>query len=354
MARVTTKNIRLIIRSEKFHHFLFWIFSYYVLYQLFRYSDQTTRTDLIYTFLFHLSLIPVFYLNVIWLIPQYLSKGKYRFYFLGVIGLLVLGTAMNYGTFRYWTNWLFPGYYFISYFTYFEILQFIGAYWAVSTLLTLSRSWYQLREKEKRIQQLEQQRTAAELRALKAQLDPHFLFNSLNGIYSLALYKDPKTPDALLKLSNTMRYLLYECQASELVLVREWKQVIDFLTLYQMRSQVELKLTIADDLNPEIYTIPPLIILPLVENACKHSGPAPDGKHMIQVNLQKKYGAFLVECANTFRDIPEQPDKQTDGGLGINNYRQRLELLFPQQYTLQYNANDHWFTIQVTIPIKTK
>ena len=335
-----------LIRNNLIQHGLFWIISYYLLYRLFRYSEETTRTDLIYTFLFHLSLVPVFYGNTRLLIPQLFRKGRYIWYLIGTFLLLVVGVALNQFIFRYGADWIFPGYYFISYYGSWEILQFMGAYWALSTLLKLSRSWFLVREQEKRIRQLEQDRSMAELRALKAQLDPHFLFNSLNNIYSLALYEDKRTPEALLTLSNNMRYVLYECNAETVPLQREIDQVRDYLSLFQMRSDLEVEVDLRIMLSQKKEHIQPLLILPLIENACKHSRPNNDGDHFIRIAINQEDHALSVRCANSYHEKAEKGP----GGVGLENLRRRLELLFPGTYSLDIQSANGVYTVHLHCP----
>jgi len=344
---MSTKSLSTrMIRNNLVQHGVFWIVSYYLLYRLFRYSEETTRTDLIYTFLFHLSLVPVFYGNTRLLFPRFFRKGRYHWYLLGTLVLLLLGVVLNQFIFRYGADWIFPGYYFISYYGSWQILQFMGSYWALSTLLKLSRSWFLVREQEKRIQQLEQDRSMAELRALKAQLDPHFLFNSLNNIYSLALYEDKRTPEALLTLSNNMRYVLYECNAETVPLQREIDQVRDYLSLFQMRSDLEVEVTVGVQLSQKKEHIQPLLILPLIENACKHSRPNADGKHFIHIDIHQAAHALSVRCANSYH----QKAAKGPGGVGLDNLRRRLELLFPGIYTFDIQSAEGVYSVNLHCP----
>lgn len=338
------------IRSSLLQEGLFWMLSYYILYRLFRFSEETTRTDLIYTVLFHVALLAIFYTNTRLLIPWFFRKETYGLYALLSLLLIGVGALLNQLLFRYLTNLIFPGYYFISYYRFVELLQFSGAYWAISTLLTLSRSWFVVREQAQHIQQLQQERTVAELRALKAQLDPHFLFNSLNNIYALALYRDQRTPEALLKLSDSMRYVLHDCQAQRVSLAREMQHLRDYLALYAMGIDHPVDLQVQIDLedpdDPEAYQIAPLLLLPLVENAGKHSRPDPSGRHFIHLKLRDNGQQLLVCCRNSCR--PESPDNAS--GIGLRNLQERLRLLYPQQHQLQLHPGDHQFTAKLAIP----
>lgn len=335
------------IRSDYLQHGLFWMLSYYLLYRLFRYSEETTRTDLIYTLLFHLSLVPVFYLNTQVLIPRFFRKGTYWLYSLLSLGLIASGALVNQYIFRYLADALFPGYYFISYYSWAELLQFTGAYWAVSTLLKLSRSWFTVREQEKQIEQLEQAASRAELRALKAQLDPHFLFNSLNNIYSLALYEDQRTPEALLKLSGSMRYVLYECSEPMVLLAREMKHLRDYLDLYAMGIDHEVERRVEVEVSSDELRIPPLLLLPLLENACKHSRPTSAGRHFIHLRIYEQGDSLQVTCRNSVQPVKDK----RPGGVGLHNLQQRLRLLFGERFRLAQKTEAEQYQINLHIPL---
>ena len=125
---------------------------------------------------------------------------------------------MNILFFDYFVDIIFADYYFISYYDFLDIIQFFLIYISITSLLKLSRGWFQLAKTEEKLALANRKKLEAELKVLKSQINPHFLFNSLNNLYSLALKKDAKTPEVILQLSESMRYIIYECNADRVLL----------------------------------------------------------------------------------------------------------------------------------------
>ena len=200
--------------------------------------------------------------------------------------------------------------------------------------------------------ELERQQLLTELAMLKTQINPHFLFNTLNNIYSLTSRKSDKAPEAVLRLAEIMRYLLYESSTDTVPLSRELDHLRSFLDLQRLRlpaSAQEAVVLEVDGTNPDcVHPIAPLLLLPLVENAFKHGDLtarpvavhialhlAPDGHLRFSV-LNR------VAPADAERPLPRQP-----GGVGLVNLRRRLELLYPNRYSLdvQTSAEQHRVTL---------
>jgi len=243
---------------------------------------------------------------------------------------MVLSSLLNQFTFTELADWVFPGYYFISYYDFWDIIQFMAVYWALSTILKLAKSWFKVSEQEKTIYTLEQEKTQAELKALKAQLDPHFLFNSLNNIYALALYEDQKTPEAILQLSQCLRYVLYDCKTPKIALSKELDFLHNYLTINSLKDENQdlIRLEIKGEVQDQ--EVAPLLFLPLVENALKHHGPNKDQKDWIQITIEIQPQLFSFQIQNTIR--PNALPKPGPGGVGLVNLKQRLDLLYPQEY----------------------
>lgn len=339
-----------IAQNRLVQHGSFWALSLYVLFKIFNLNKNLVWTDWIYTLLFHLSLVLLVYINTTLLIPKLLRRNWYSLFLLSAVGLVLSGAVINQLTFTTFADWIFPGYYFISYYEFRDIVQFMAAYWAISTVLKLSKSWFLINEKEKQIRILEQQKTNAELQALKAQLNPHFLFNSLNNIYSLALYEDQKTPEALLQLSQCLRYVLYDCKAPQIELQKEITFLQYFMDLQSLRSEANLETTLDIQGSIKGQTISPLLFLPLLENAYKHAKPNLEGHYFIKVIclIQEKTVGFKIQ--NT---IPEKPPKlKEDSGVGIENLRKRLHLLYPNKHLFQIHQTKTIFSVQLEVPLR--
>ncbi len=340
-------KIQKIIRNRAVQHLAFWMVSFVVLAYLFAYGKHPNIADWVYTFLFHLSLYLVVYIQTGLLIPRYFSKGKYGLYFLlSAIGILA-ATWFNLLFFRYIPADQIGGFYFISYYGFWDILQFMVVYWALSGLLKLSKSWFIVREKDRRIDKLQKDLHQIELQNLKAQLNPHFLLNSLNGIYSLALDQDKRTAKAILMLSQNLRFTLYECNTAFIPLEQEMNFLQNYLDLQRLRLEnravIELELTG----NLEDWQTPPLLFLPLVENAFKHGLHGDQTEVHIRIECRATVEALVFRIENT---VPATPGALApEGGVGLENVRKRLNMIYPGRHRLVIDQQPGSFEVRLTI-----
>ncbi|WP_163397594.1 sensor histidine kinase [Flavobacterium fluviatile] len=199
-------------------------------------------------------------------------------------------------------------------------------------VLGISTSWSMLQYWQKAAQhkqKLEQDKTMAELAMLKAQINPHFFFNSLNSIYSLTYTDIEDSRNALHTLSRMMRYLLYSTEETT-TLLKEADFMKDFIALMKLRANS--KLTITTDIPEKIqdYPIVPMLLLPLVENAFKHGIHATD-KSEIHIRLRQNGSHLEFEVENTYFEKSAISDV---GGIGLTNTKRRLHLIYPHKHTL--------------------
>ncbi|MNQ30779.1 Sensor histidine kinase YpdA [compost metagenome] len=200
-------------------------------------------------------------------------------------------------------------------------------------VLGISTSWSMLQYWQKAAQhkqKLEQDKTVAELAMLKAQINPHFFFNSLNSIYSLTYTNVEDSRSALHTLSRMMRYLLYSTEGERTTLLKEVDFLKDFIAL--MRLRANSKLTITTNIPEKLhdYPIVPMLLLPLVENAFKHGVHATD-KSEIHITLTQNGTELEFEVENTFFEKTTVSD---EGGIGLTNTKRRLHLIYPNKHTL--------------------
>ena len=189
----------------------------------------------------------------------------------------------------------------------------------------------------------------AELQLLKAQVHPHFLFNTLNNIYSFALTKSPKTGGLVLKLSDTIRYMLNECEAELVPLEKELKMIEDYIGLEKVRYGSRLNMEVTIKGNYQNKFIAPLLLIPFVENSFKH-GASKILKHpWIKMDIEVKEDSLLFNLTNS------KPLKtnavNSNNGIGLKNVQKRLELLYPRQYELKINSTDDVYSVQMEIPL---
>jgi len=194
---------------------------------------------------------------------------------------------------------------------------------------------------QKKQAELLQQNKEAELLFLRSQVNPHFLFNTLNNIYSLVYEQSPRAPDAMLQLSELMRYILYE--KKELVSVsREWSYIENFIILQKLRFDhgLEVKLTVTG--NTDQQWIPPYLLIPFIENAFKHGDFRNDPLN-IRLNVSDRSMEFETSNRISTRN------KDESGGIGMDNVKRRLELLYPGKHQLQFKTANGFYTAHLII-----
>jgi hypothetical protein len=280
----------------------------------------------------------MFYWNWAGLFPRTLALGRVRRYLAGVLVSGVMFTALRLATSNlvyhvmqgrdpdlrelFWP--LFAG-------------LLLGG---VATMLASSavRITLDYLRGQRTRHELERQHLLTELAMLKTQINPHFLFNTLNNIYSLTSRKSDRAPEAVLRLAESMRYLLYDSSADTVPLSQELAHLRSFLDLQRLRlpeaeAEAAIVLHVGGAVAPEVFAIAPLLLLPLVENAFKH-GDLAARPEAIRIEIELPDAATLQVTVHNYvvaRDaaLPAQP-----GGLGLHNLRRRLELLYPGRHAL--------------------
>lgn len=207
-----------------------------------------------------------------------------------------------------------------------------------------------VRDKEHSIS-LEQEKQAAELKFLKAQINPHFLFNGINSVYHLIDQKPAIAKDTLLKFSNLLRYQLYECNDELIPLEKEWAHIRDYVEMEKIRKGDDVKIQL--ELPEESFNIkiPPLLFTPFIENAFKYVSNHDEGKKnqiFIRVRLYLEQGKLWFEAENTIDASVNKPA----GGIGIANVKKRLNLLFPNQHDLEISKSAERFTVGLSLNLK--
>ena len=201
------------------------------------------------------------------------------------------------------------------------------------------------RFKEKQRQELITETQKTELAFLRSQINPHFLFNSLNNIYSLSESKSTETSKAIEKLSNLLRYTLYE--KKEVVSVeKEVNYLKNFIELQRMRYDYEIQLTLQIDSNLLSQKVPPFLFIPFVENAFKH-GDLSDINNPLQISLEQKSNKIFFFVQNK----KNQQVKDPSGGIGLENIKKRLLLIYEKNHELHITDIRDMYTVELTIPM---
>ncbi len=192
----------------------------------------------------------------------------------------------------------------------------------------------------------EDEKLHAELAYLKAQINPHFLFNTLNSIYAMALAGSDQTPGAIVRLSSMMRYVLVEAGKEKVPLEQEITYLTDYTTLQQTRFQSSLQLDLTINGRPEGRSIVPLLLIPFVENAFKH-GVNPEEPSAIGIRIDIADHELQLHVTNN--KVTVHHPESGPGGLGIQNTRQRLQMLYPGKHTLIIEDQPRSFTVFLTL-----
>ncbi|UJP64861.1 sensor histidine kinase [Mongoliitalea daihaiensis] len=201
----------------------------------------------------------------------------------------------------------------------------------ISTSIATIQKW---QTDEKFRLELEQEKTNSELLYLKAQINPHFFFNTLNNIYSLANIDVEKAKTALLKLSRMMRYVLYETEKNHTLLTKELDFIKDFLELMRLRlsSKVQLQVDLPEKI--EDAEIAPMILLPFIENCFKH-GISSQQESPIHIVIRKVDQQLVLMTSNRIFKLAEDSPEAKASGIGLTNTKRRLDLLYPSSYQLE-------------------
>ncbi len=194
---------------------------------------------------------------------------------------------------------------------------------------------------QKKQAMLIQQNKEAELQFLRSQINPHFLFNTLNNIYSLVYEQSPKAPPAMLQLSDLMRYMLYE-KKETVPVSKEWNYIQNFITLQKLRFDYEIPVQLTLEGDTTVHLIPPYLLIPFIENAFKHGDFRNDP---LKIMLIVSDNSLQFTISNR---IGHQ-HKDEAGGIGLDNVKRRLELLYPGRHELETKTERGSFTAQLKL-----
>jgi LytS/YehU family sensor histidine kinase len=196
-------------------------------------------------------------------------------------------------------------------------------------------------------QQLRIEKQAAELNYLKSQTNPHFLFNTLNNIYSLSRIKSDLAPESILRLSKILRFMLYETSESFISIEQEVKIICDYIALEQLRYDESLRIDFNHDIENMKQALPPLLLMPLVENAFKHGVSETRSHPFVNIHLSIRNRKLEFEVRNSSEGIALETVKEN---IGLSNLRRQLELLYTDfSLTVQQGRSDFTATLKINL-----
>ena len=350
-------------------HFFFW-FAWYVYFSLLHAVKPEGPSDIsyfrnpVFTFtesvFFILAQLPLVYALLYIILPKFILQKKYILALLGTIFLWFLS-----GSFHLFfiadvmpkvISWMLPGNYLLNTqrpeSTY-SIMAIMGNYKGAFTvsafalLAKFAKYWYL---KEQRNLQLQKENTEAQLQLLTAQVHPHFLFNTLNNIFSQTQTESPKGSKMIMGLSDMLRYILYEGQKPLVPLNQELTMTIEYINLEKIRYGNKLDVhVLTPDKMDDIY-IAPLMLLPFVENCFKHGASNMLQNPWINLTVELKDTTLVMKLMNG--KTSANGSEQKKHGIGINNVRQRLELLYRDKHELQIREDEEVFVVDLKLELK--
>lgn len=325
-------------------HLLFWILYTGLIYTILKKIAQDEQVARRITVINLSGVASIAYVYLIVLIPRYWDQKKYKMFVFWFVLMLLISTIYRYILVS-WTVNIYgegsggsiDGELFAQF--------LIGGFFImmIATPLRIINVYFKKKNLET---QLSEYKLEAELKFLKAQVNPHFLFNALNNIYSLSFVNSTKAPEMILKLSDMMSFMLYDCKAETVPLTNEIEYLYNYISLQQLKKEGEQNITLQVDGDATGLRIPPMLFIPFFENAFKHGNIQDTKKGYIRSIFSIVNGQLTFTIKNSIAPFKTHYEK---GGIGLENVRKRLALLYPDKHTFEISENEDHFEIIMTL-----
>lgn len=279
------------------------------------------------------------------LLPHFYYRKKYGYFFvftLLTIGVVILieESVLEKMYFPDSRGASFPG-----------VLFSLGQVLPIIAILSGFKFAWDALTKQRQVEELKATIKESELQFLKSQINPHFLFNNLNNLYSYAMENSPKTPAIILELSSVLRYMLYECREEFVSLTKEIEQLKNFTQLNELQIEERGVINFTTHNIQADYLIAPLILIVFIENAFKHSQASQSDNISIDINIQlMEDGTLDFVCTNSFQ--PTMNAENLSKGIGLENVRKRLQLLYPQEHALDIRQSEEQYEVRLSMHLK--
>ena len=336
-------------KKDLYNHLIFWVVMF-VYYLSSNWSFYTNKLALIERYVFKTGFQILLAYFFIWvLIPYLLNKKRY-------ILFIVSGLCVNYVVYVLYTlirvfylNLKYPDA-FKSFDLYDRVLDF-GFYfnevsWFIFPIIALVAFRYYQQQEE--VLKLREQKKVTELNLLKNQLNPHFLFNTLNNLYTLSLKKSDHAPEVILKLSKILDYMLYHCKDNFVAISDEINLLNNYIALEKVRYGKRLEITFSCDIQAEVK-IAPLILLTFVENAFKHGVSQEIKAAQIQINLKASLDEIYFQIKNSKPATEKIPSIKGQHSIGLKNISKQLDILYPDLYSLEISDQKNVFVVDLKL-----
>ncbi|MDR2122003.1 MAG: histidine kinase [Flavobacteriaceae bacterium] len=292
-----------------------------------------------------LSQYTIFNCNLYW--KKKSKTFNYRLKTIGLLFLMIISdllieniTEARHLFIKGGKDWYTP--FSLTIFVFFNLCAFFA-----SELFILQQEYY---KNLSIINKLKEQQAISQLDLLKSKINPHFLFNSLNTIYTLSYLKNEKTPEKIMHLSEMLRYVLYDCDVDKIPVIKEINYLKAYMNFNSLRGKYNQNINFKFENCFDNVAIAPMLLLPFVENAYKYSGILHNKDAYINISIDVNKNNILFFIENSV--YSSNPNEKTliQGGIGLNNVKKRLELQYPEKYSLNINSKQNVF--QVTLIIR--
>lgn len=348
---MSIKTVYQFVNKRPVIHLMFWTLFVLLGSFILSYRQNFPYNFFLLNFLVHLPVFVLFtYLAVYYLVPVFLLKRLYFYFFLSLFATACIATVFRIliGKYVYYTFFI-PGVLHPKEWINADIFL-LNLIWVLIPAILFSmfkyyRNWMHT---QTLANETERKRLATELQVLKAQLNPHFLFNTFNNLYVLALQKSDKTAVVISKMSDLFHYILYECNAAEVPVFKEVKLIEDYIQLEELRYSERLSITFEKKIDHPDCLIPPMLLYTFVENCFKH-GCSPDpALPWIKLLIRVKGNSLEFEASNS---IPEINCRNTEiiDGVGLTNIKRRLELIYPNEHQLEVRKENCRFYVRLLL-----
>jgi len=337
-------------------HILFWLVYLLVITVLSAtFYDRATFTEIFLQLSVSLWIdVAATYFTAYYLLPKFLLKKKYLL-FSGLMLLSVVGFVLIQRAVQIYISW--PLFYPESTMER-EFFDFNPAYsvvniYAVVFIVTSARLFKYWFINQNRAFELEKQKVEAELKYLKSQVHPHFLFNTLNNLYALTLDKSDLAPAVVLRLSDLLSYMLYDANERTVPLQKEIALIDNYIELETLRRGGELNIDYQKDVDQPMTPVAPLLFIPFIENSFKHGVWNDAGQPEMAVKLIIKDYHLYFEVSNTIGPDPEGENVTRGDGIGLKNVQRRLEILYPENHNLTIEERNGKYIVILELELLT-
>ncbi len=333
-------------------HFSFWcLYFSFFFYQISspRRGEEVDLTKAFFNAVLHVvNTMIIAYLNYFYFLPRFLAHKKLSKYLLEFGGIFILFVIVHVNLKRFQIDgytYSQEGHYFYS--QRFFIQHTFNAFFVVGfiAMLKFAENWFALEARKKEI---ENEKLTSELRFLKAQINPHFLFNTLNNLYSLAFMQSPNTTEVIAKLSQMMRYMIYDSNHPKVLLSKEIEYMQSYISLEKLRLNEQIPIEFEVMGNPDTVQIVPLILITFLENAFKHGVGNNFAKAWVKVSIDVQEKKCVYQVINS--KLPNGNNLEKSG-IGLQNVQRRLDLSYPQTYTLNVKNEKEFYAVELVIVI---